>query len=778
MKFSDLVWKNKTTALFALFSSLGLSVFLYSSWLAPSISFSSKRVILYALIIGIVGTVAYFLSIQKALRLFQQFDFYTKAIVFIIIFIVGISIFYKADNIIDKKAYFSPLLPEQKLEIYVPTTADSSNDHTITWITTSIGEVSYDSIDYTGWTKDKGLLSFRNTSQNTFLWEGKTGDKATIVFLISEHSNKIYLWVNGVKEELDFSSEARGEYFYHKNFYVPWYASRELILMLGVYQTILLSFLVSTFPIGLYLDKIIKKYSNTNYINSFPSSKQKNNKVNKQEIGIVIGFVLFALALRIFNLENLDPYVDEQAHLIAANSILKGTSLGDVYQRSLWIVTLPVTLAFKLFGNELWAARLPGVLFNALAIIPLYLLTKKTNKTIAVFSVFLYATSPWIVATARNTREYAFYPFYFYWIAFALVKILEWLPKNLSLKLVGKELTKHKRWLIILLLFFPILYIKTDTYSTFKLVMLVYIIFFLFLGIRIVSITRKKPLHQATLLIILLMLSVPIIFPYLGLLQHLSFRYYPTTIFLSNPHQWYFQRTLIIPSIILISSLLGTIIFGKRNQLLYYIWVLFGTSYFFFSFIFARYFRPRYVIFMEYWFLIVMAIDFYMTWLFLKEVFSRKIASIIMFFMFLVFLNPLQTLEPSLNPKLRSDGMFYITEEWHLRNGEVDLFFQDKDTKNSVLLATVYGSHLQWQNKTDKFKTFFGYGSGFYLSENSTERIESIAKENDRGWLVLDITRAKFIAIPKDNFVFDDTQFEFFGRFGDHYIWGWGTNDE
>ncbi len=75
---------------------------------------------------------------------------------------------------------------------------------------------------------------------------------------------------------------------------------------------------------------------------------------------LLLSAIILALLLRVFNLANLFPAVDEYYHLIAAKQIVEGAALSSVYQRSLWVVTLPVSFAMRIFGNQLWAARMVG----------------------------------------------------------------------------------------------------------------------------------------------------------------------------------------------------------------------------------------------------------------------------------------------------------------------------------------------------------------------------------------------------------------------------------
>lgn len=88
-------------------------------------------------------------------------------------------------------------------------------------------------------------------------------------------------------------------------------------------------------------------------------------------------------------------------------------------------MTIPAAAALKIFGNQLWAARLIGAIFNVLAVIPLYLLARKISRSVAVLACLLFATSPWIITFARVAREYAYYPFYFYWVILAMVLFVE-----------------------------------------------------------------------------------------------------------------------------------------------------------------------------------------------------------------------------------------------------------------------------------------------------------------------------------------------------------------
>ena len=115
---------------------------------------------------------------------------------------------------------------------------------------------------------------------------------------------------------------------------------------------------------------------------------------------------------RVSGLGSLAFYLDEHLHTHQAILLLNGGEL--TYTRSFLPVTLPVALSFKLFGISWFKARLPMVVINLLAALPLYFITKRFGKPAAFLSLFLYFTNPFIIASARGVREYAVLPLFFY----------------------------------------------------------------------------------------------------------------------------------------------------------------------------------------------------------------------------------------------------------------------------------------------------------------------------------------------------------------------------
>lgn len=212
MKYIKLVWQKKTTTAFALMSAFSLSIFLYSYWLTPLVNPASKRIAVYTLIIGIVGAIIYFWIMLRVFPLFIKLAFYVKVILVFTSLVIWGSVFYLANTIVEENIYFWVLLPKQKLNIHVPESFVQQNEQSISWFTTSLGDVSFDNVTHTGWTRNNGYLLFVGASRNSLVWEGRVGDKATIVFHLSELSDKIDVSWGAQKESLDFSFEHGGEF--------------------------------------------------------------------------------------------------------------------------------------------------------------------------------------------------------------------------------------------------------------------------------------------------------------------------------------------------------------------------------------------------------------------------------------------------------------------------------------------------------------------------------------------------------------------------------------
>ncbi len=135
---------------------------------------------------------------------------------------------------------------------------------------------------------------------------------------------------------------------------------------------------------------------------------------------ILIGILLLAAALRLWNLSNVPPHLtpDEAALGYNAYSILKTgrdefgqlfpiifKSFGD-YKPGLYIyLTVP---SVAVFGLNEFAVRFPSALAGVIAVWLIYLIVRllfTKNKRLAMISAFIMAVTPWSIHFSRGAWE-------------------------------------------------------------------------------------------------------------------------------------------------------------------------------------------------------------------------------------------------------------------------------------------------------------------------------------------------------------------------------------
>ncbi len=468
---------------------VGFGLFLNGYWLIDKFPAGSRQLLFVTILASLLGMAGYYLLLRwmrdhsRAFPMGQRLSLIGSSV------LVGVILFFAGTNQwTTNPRYVTLLLPTHRLQVSLMP-AQPSGETDLTWFNTSLGDVSYDSLNIKGWKREDYQLVLQDPSNNALSWTGKPGEMIQLIFRNSAPGGKATLSWDGQEETINLSSERTT---YTHSFPIPFYAGRTFVLLLGILNFVILSLAFSLFvweKRELLVQAIRQSFARTTI------------RWDAPEVMLLLGVIILAFLLRVFNLGNLYPAVDEYYQLIAAKQILQGAALGSVYQRSLWVVTLPVTVAMRIFGNELGVARSVGVLFNVLAIVPLYFLMRKINRALAVLSSLLYATSPWIITFARVVREYAYYPFYFYWIILVMVLFIEGMPEGFVIQRDWKIFFKTRMGVLGLALILPPIYgFAIDHLSTFRIVLLAYFVFGLF-------ILRKFNLRNGGNLIVLILIS-------------------------------------------------------------------------------------------------------------------------------------------------------------------------------------------------------------------------------------------------------------------------------
>lgn len=745
----------------AILLGLAFGLFVYAHWLAPVLPPASKRLLVFTLLACLLGAAGHFLLLRAILlpawRRFRagsrrRFLVWSLAGGFLALFF-GLNVWQTQTD------YLTFLLPRQRLEI----TAQAAEAQ-ILWINTSVGEISFDAADLNGWEKVEGTLVLREPADNRILWIGPTGAEAVIVWATSPAAGQVTVAWNGVGETIDLFSETPGQLSRAYSFPVPFYASHGMVIILALLNACVLFAGLGSLQVPL---------------RSWLAGRQSETRGGGLLLDAIALCVLLTVTflLRVFNLGALSPYTDEYMHLLAARQIVHGAAIAQVgYERSLWIVTLPVAAFFRLFGESLWSARLVSVVFNTLAILPLYFLTKKVSRPVAVTAGLLYAVSPWVIGMARTVREYAYYPFYFYFIILGMIALVERFPAGFALRRDWKALFKPGFLALALLLLLPVVYSRfLDENSTFSVISLAYLTLVFFLLARLDWKSKEN-------LVLLTLIAAGLLVGYwwfVGANGLSSNAVYTASrvrdLFFSDaPQQWFYGRTLLVPLLALAGALLVSAHGREKPLPLFFVLLFFGSA-LAFSLLFAGFASPRYYFHLQLWYLLLMAVGLDALWFFLRAglgrlKFSAAGAGLLALLPLALSLNPRQILLPTFWDQ---PGLMPVTGQYHENVEEVHAYLLERATDQDVLVATVYANYSQWVEQPP-FQAIYSFD---YRRADGREYFLALVAQNPSGWIVIDQIRyEQSTPIPLETFSLADRQVEYVGQFADEHVWRWSVH--
>ena len=146
-------------------------------------------------------------------------------------------------------------------------------------------------------------------------------------------------------------------------------------------------------------------------------NKTTDSPSNRFTYGLLLLILVGAAAVRLINLGVPSLWVDEVNHVYAGQSLMKGEEprfpSGNLNKRAL-LYSWTVSLSFKLFGVNEFAARLPSVVFGLLAIVVVFYFARSLfNTRIALLSAFLLAFSHNAIGWSRTSRMYTLFQLLF-----------------------------------------------------------------------------------------------------------------------------------------------------------------------------------------------------------------------------------------------------------------------------------------------------------------------------------------------------------------------------
>lgn len=645
------------------------------------------------------------------------------------------------------------LLPSHQFRLVVEGAPAGTS---LVWLSTSLGDISYDSLSTKGWSRKGDTLVLHDPTANSLEWSAVTGARLELVLESAQPGGLMRLKTDGNENSIPLSARKTS---YEQSFAVPFEASRELVILLGLLNFFVLS-LGSVLGLRGPLRALVQEIERAG-----PMVAAQSARSEVWLLGLIAGL---ALILRVCNLGAVFPAVDEYYHLIAASQILNGAPLGAVYERGLWVVTLPVAGALRMLGHEIWAARTVGVVFNVLAIIPLYLVTRKINGRVALVACILYASSPWIITFARVAREYAYYPFYFYWIAYAMVLLVEAIPDGFAVRSQWRELTKPRVVLLVLLLALPPIFaLSIDWLSTFRTILIAYLVLGAFVlsrfdwrdrgnwvwlgaaGLALLLAVRASYQEQASKLLLTPRLN-PV----------------PLEYFFPNPEQqWYFGRAAILAAAA-VALVIPVSLASRRKRIAPLFFLGLFVSYLAVFAVFSKsFFHTRHLMSTQFWFVVVAAAGLSWLWDLLKVSSpwkGRAAAVALAVALGVGLLNPRQIALPSISidPDMR------ISEDYMHDMSRVQAYMLSEVDERDVLIATVYGLYATWEGQPR-------FNENYRINSKTTkEEIIAIVNQHDSGWIVFDNIRLDLSPLTMKDFT-NMPQMEYIGVFGDENVWRW-----
>jgi hypothetical protein len=484
-----------------------------------------------------------------------------------------------------------------------------------------------------------------------------------------------------------------------------------------------------------------------------------------------ICFVL-GLTLRLINIGQLPPYVDEYAHTRSAYRLISEGTFG--YSRAFVTVTLPVFLSMKIFGQSLWAARFPMVLLNMAAMFPLYALTKKMNKKVGYISVLLFTLSPWIIGVGKSIREYAVAPLFFYSISWLLVDLLDWE------KCSAKQYIK-KNWLRAAILLLILIYTIYDRRSVLIINLGIFVVFSLFAILKILKHKTSKWLNLAVILGGLIS-SVLVLYQG-GFLRRLLrdpsdfFRWnnqFVSVNFRSGYQQWYalgFLGFIIVGFVALIAIRPLFKKYDKADTLASFSFLTFVA---FTVGIAIRIPRGgfRYGVLPHYWYVIVVAIFLYGIFVILQKMFKRKWLGTLLWV--LIFLGLFTNYSGIYQSVVYTGGPASpVTRETHSIVEPALDFLHENISENDILLTDTIQSYGEIVGKTLSGVEIVNVNS---IHADDTISAMDYVNDNPSGWIVVAPHAKPWMSdVPEEDIVINGRSISFHGTIGDMFVWHWTT---
>jgi hypothetical protein len=250
----------------------------------------------------------------------------------------------------------------------------------------------------------------------------------------------------------------------------------------------------------------------------------------------------------------------------------------------------------------------------------------------------------------------------------------------------------------------------------------------------------------------------------------LGFDFSPINYFFPNPpQQWYYNRLIIIPEIMVLGGVAAGLLVWRRNFIPLFAAALFAGFTGFFVFSSIDHFEPRHLSAAHLWYIILIAVGIYAVWTFLQTfTFFTKgpVKYIAGLALVVLSVNGQQILLPAVS----HEPYMPITGHYHPELGQLHQFLLANSQKEDVLISTnTYSWYVDWMGQP-------GFAEKYFVGiDTPLKDILDLIARNHSGWIVLDrVWIDQFAFSPLESFPKNET-IEYIGLFGDEYLWHWKT---
>lgn len=486
--------------------------------------------------------------------------------------------------------------------------------------------------------------------------------------------------------------------------------------------------------------------------------------LSRRSFACWLGLIFVAgVLLRLYGMAGTGLYDDEFQHLRAARDLLDGVRWADIYQRSLWIVTVPVAVSTKVFGFALWAARLPGALLNALAIFPIAAMMSRISRRTALLAALLFATSPWMIVIARSVREYAYYPFWFAVIGWGIIRTWElWDTRHTRPRHITRLAVQGGGLLLAL-----VYVLFVDAQSTAKIIVVAYLAIpatLLWMWVQRGAQRAQPGVNSFSTVTrgVLLVAGVLIVSVWFDHTARLWLN-----LFLNDGAQhWFMGRGALV----LLAGIMLTLFVAHRlrHRILVYLAAVFIGYLAFYVLVFDRYFKIRYMSFMEPWYVMLLAVGvMILAALLVRLTRSTVLTAVLLLACFINGGHLLRTTAPVVSAWSDVSGEYYNDLESAIAYVHPKLLPDDAivGTFTAHMLFYLYGYEPASNSWYD------------YLDPERIATAEAAIQRSPHGWVLIDYLRNGYIespGFPQQDFTVGTTQVIYDGLFGDIYVYHWG----